>query len=1064
MNIQWPKRGSLFLLIFLSLSLSATQAQVRAKRGAKQATAARDTTDYSQVFHGMQWRLIGPFRGGRSNAAAGVPGQPLVYYFGTTGGGLWKTEDAGSSWKNISDGFFKTGSVGAIAIAPSDPNVIYVGMGEHAVRGVMTFPGDGMYKSTDAGKSWRHIGLPESRHIAEIRVHPNDPELLYVAVQGALHGPSEERGVYRSEDGGESWRKILYVDENTGAADLSMDVTNPRILYAGMWDHRRLPWTVRSGGPGSGLYKSMDGGNSWRKLTEGLPDTLGKVAIDVSPAQPERVYANIEAAGDKGGVYRSDDGGKSWRQTSKDRITVARAWYYIEIFADPQNPDRVYVLNAPMLKSIDGGRTFTSIPNPHGDQHDLWINPEDPENMILANDGGACVTFNGGQSWSTQQNQPTAQFYRVITDNQFPYHVYGGQQDNSTVDIVSRTAGGEIGWKDWRSTAGGESAFLAFDPDDPRYVFGGSYLGNISVYDNEAGVEKDIMAFPVMGLASIPSKMKYRFNWNAPIVAQPQDPKVIYHAGNVVFRSGDRGQSWTVISPDLTRDDTTKQGPGGLPFTNEGAGGENYNTISYLAASPHAAGTLWAGSDDGLVHLTRDDGKNWTNVTPEDPRESLINAIDVSPHAPGTAYLAVNRYKFDDQRPMIYRTTDYGQSWQKIINGLPDNAVVRVVREDPKKKGLLYAGTERGMFISFDQGANWQPFQLNLPITPVLDLTFRDNDLVVATGGRSFWILDDLSPLQQAGGKPAAGLALYQPKPQYRYNLFGSGSAPDDGGQNPPAGLIVYYHLPGIMDSTMLTLEIRNAAGELLRTYHSQTPKGEKADPGRRLLPAKKGVNRFNWDLRRESLPRVEGLSLSGDLRGGLVPPGEYRLRLFAGPDTVTTNATVLPHPKLDYTPADYAAQSALTNEIETTVRDIHTSINRLRKVKAHVESLTTLLKEMDDTEALVDTGQVVIRKLREWEEGLIQARQQTFQDIINFENRLSAELMDLKDRTDGPAPAPTAGARERLQTLTSEWRQQRTALDRIIERDVAAFNALYAKRGLPAIVVPTGTGEGAQD
>lgn len=1011
------------------------------------------------LYHGLEFRNIGPFRGGRSNAVTGVKGHPLRYYFGSTGGGVWRTDDAGESWRNISDGYLNTGSIGAIAVAPSDLNVIYVGTGEHAARGVMTSAGDGMYKSTDAGKTWIHLGLEDSRHIAEIRVHATNPDLVYVAVQGAVHGDSETRGVYRSSDGGESWTRVLYVDATTGAADLSMDPTNSRILYAGMWDHRRYPWAVRSGGPGSGLYKSTDGGDNWTKLTEGLPDTLGKVAIDVSPTNPERVFANIEAEGEKGGVYRSDDGGETWKQTTKDRVTVARAWYYIEIFADPQNPDVVYVLNAPMLRSINGGASFSPISNPHGDQHDLWINPDNPQNIILGNDGGATITFNGGATWSTQQNQPTAQFYRVITDKQFPYHVYGGQQDNSAVDIVSRTRGGSIGWKDWKSTAGGESAFHAFDPENPRYVFGGSYQGNISVYDNQTDTDRDVMAYPVAGLGTLAKEMKYRFNWNAPIVAQPQDPSVIYHGGNVVLKSSNRGNSWTVISEDLTRNDTTKQLAGGYPFTNEGAGGENYNTITYLVASPHQAGALWVGTDDGKVWYTADEGGAWNDVTPTGMGEKLVNAIEVSPHTAGMAYLAVTNYKFNDYRPQVYVTKDFGKSWSQKNEGFGQDNFVRVVRVDPVRKDLLYAGTERGLYVSWNGGNAWHKLQTNLPVTPIQDLAIRDNELVVATSGRSFWILDDLGALQQAG--PAAGetAQLFQPKATYRYNFSTPGSAPKEAGTNPASGISCYYYLPAELDTSVLSLEVLDASGEVLRSYTNQKAKGFKGWPGGpprpQMLPAKQGVNRFNWDLRRATLPAVDGIFILGDYRGGLVAPGDYTLRLSTPTDTLMTTARLLADPSLEANPAKYADQQAITAGVEEIVEDIHKSVNRLRKVRGQLKGLNERLAGHEGAEELIATGKELVASISSWEKNLIQPDQKTFQDVINFPNRLNAELMNLKSRVDGAVPGATAGAMERLENLRSQWTAFRSDLVKLLDVKVPEYNAAYDALDLPVLIVP---------
>ncbi len=1017
-----------------------------------------DTT-LSQRLHGLEFRNIGPFRGGRSNAITGVPGQPMRYYFGGVGGGIFRTDDGGISWYNISDGQLNTGSIGVITVAPSDPNVIYVGTGEHAVRGVMTSAGDGVYRSDDAGKSWRHLGLKDSRHIAEIRVHPSDPERVYVAVQGAVHGDSETRGVYRSTDGGDNWERVLYVDETTGAADLSMDVTNPRILYAGMWDHRRYPWSVRSGGPGSGIYKSTDGGDNWQRLTEGLPDTLGKVAVSVSPANPDRVYANIEARDEAGGVYRSDDGGQSWTQTSKDRVTIARAWYYTEIFADPVNPDVVYVLNAPVLKSIDGGRSFSPIPVNHTDQHELWINPENPRNMALANDGGAAITFNGGKSWSSQDNQPTAQFYRVITDRQVPYRVYGGQQDNSTVDIVSRTRGGGIGTSDWRPTAGGESAFLAFDPDNPRYVMGGSYQGNISVVDNETGTEVDVMAKPVAGLATLPTEMAYRFNWNAPIVAQPQDPSVIYHAGNKVLKTTDRGASWTEISDDLTRNDTSKQIVGGYPFTNEGAGGENYGTISYLVASPHRAGELWVGTDDGRVWLTRNEGDEWEEITPRGMGEKLVNAIEVSPHDAATAYLAITNYKFNDFTPQVYRTTDYGKSWTELNEGFGEENFVRVVRVDPKKPELLYAGTERGLYISFNGGREWEQLQLNLPNAPILDLTVADNDLVVATSGRAFWVLDDLSALQQMAGELPDSPTLFAPKPTYRYTLSGGGGPEDNEGQNAAAGITIDYYLPEALDSATVSLDVLDAGGAQVRSFTNK-PKERKTWTGgpapESKLPTEAGLNRFNWDLRRQTLPAVEGVFVLGDYRGSLVGPGTYTLQLSTPTDTQQVIATLLADPNLDAKPEDYTAQQEVLTEIEATVTDIHSSVNRMRKVKSQVEALQSTLADRDDAKALRELGGDILSRITEWEENLIQPRTKTFQDVINYPNRLNAELMNLKSRVDGPVPTVTAGARERLAELTGDWQRYRSVLDQIILEDIDAYNKLYRELELPALIVPS--------
>ena len=1039
------------LLMFLLLLIPEVQAQKNKK--SKENTHLPN----AELYEGLTFRNIGPFRGGRSVAAAGVIQNPQVYYMGSTGGGLWKTEDAGFSWKNISDRQLETGSVGDIAVAESDPNVIYVGMGEHAIRGVMTTYGDGVYKSTDGGQTWTHVGLDKTRHISDVIIHPSNPDVVYVAAQGAAHGPTPDRGIYKTTDGGQSWEKILFVDEKSGASSLSMDMTNPRILYAAFWEHQRYPWKVKSGGPGSGIYKSTDGGENWEELTEGLPELMGKIGISVSRANPNRIWANIEA--EKGGVYRSDDGGKNWQLTSSDRVTQARSWYYMEIFADPQDEETVYVLNAPMLKSIDGGKTFKPVATPHGDNHDLWIDPTNNLRMINANDGGANVSFNGGKSWSTQRNQPTVQFYRVITDNRFPYHIYGGQQDNSTVAIASRNSDAGIGWKDWYAVAGGESAFLAFDEDDPQLVYGGSYQGNISVYDHATGMTKDIMAYPVVGLGSTPKDMKYRFNWNAPIIMSQHDKKTLYHGANVVLKSTDGGLSWSEISPDLTRNDTTKQGVGGGPITNEGAGGENYNTLTYLVESPHKAGVLWAGSDCGLVHLTQDGGKSWQNVTPSGTQEGIINAIEISPYDPATAYVTLIRYKLNDYAPYVYKTTNYGQTWTSVNKGFENEDFVRVVREDPKKKDLLYAGTEGGMYLSYDGGQLWTPFQLNLPVTPINDMTFRDNDLVIATSGRGFWILDDAGALQQSDGVLAdTNMKLFAPKPTIKFNA----SMPDEPvpglGKNPMNGVIIdYYLVEEVADSLMLSIEIL-ASGEVIRSYDNQKDESFKPYPGgpapKKPLPAKKGINRFAWDFRHDQIPHVPDVFVMGDYRGHLVAPGDYQIRLTLGEESQTVDCTILTDPRLDSTPDEFAAQQQILLDIEENVVEIHESVNAMRRAKAQVESLNEALKNQEKAEVLLDSGKSLISKITTWEENLIQPKQKTFQDVINFPNQLNAELLNLKSRVDEHDPAVSAGALMRLNDLEAEWQTHRQAMRQLIDEDLAEYNRMYRDLNIPAVIV----------
>ena len=1017
---------------------------------------AQQSISADSLFKGIEYRNIGPFRGGRSVASSGVYGDPLTYYMGSTGGGIWKTTDAGVTWRNISDGQIKTGSVGAIEVAKSNPNVIYVGMGEHPVRGVMTSYGDGVYKSTDAGKSWEHLGLDQSRHIAEIRIHPTNPDIVFVAVQGAVHGDSEERGIYKSIDGGKTWEKKLYVDESTGAADLSMDPSNPLILMASMWDHRRLPWQVRSGGPGSGIYRSIDGGETWKKISGGLPKEIGKSAVDISGANPDVVYANIESNGEKGGVYRSNDGGLTWSQTTKDRITVARAWYYIEIFADPSDENVVYVLNAPMLKSIDGGKSFKTVRNPHGDQHHLWINPDNSKNIILSNDGGACITFNGGQSWSSQQNQPTIQFYRVSTDRLFPYNIYGGQQDNSSIVTASRTSSPGISWKDWFNGPGCESAFMAFDPDNPDQIFGGCYQGNISVMDRSSKEETDIMAYPLVGLGWTPSDRKYRFNWNAPIVASPQDPNTIYHCGNHVLRTTDGGVSWDEISPDLTRNEESKQGGGGVPFTNEGAGGEVYNTISYLEASPHSADVIWAGSDCGLIHVTRDGGENWNNVTPPDIGEALINAIDVSPHNPAKAYAAITKYKFNDFSPMIYVTDNYGKSWRKRVNGISAEDFVRVVREDKKVPGLLYAGTETGIYISRDDGLKWESFRLNMPACPITDLDIQDNDLVVATSGRSFWVLDDLSAIQ-TGIDESSGFQLFEPKPSYRISTGGRRDV--NMGKNPAEGVLIDYYIPaGFNDSTEVTLSIYDQAQKLLRTYSSKPDSDFKSFPGGpskpKVLPLNHGVNRFVWDMKGSRIGSVEGVFLYGGYGGVRVPPGNYTIELKTADSEQRVSAQLLADPRVEASQNDFEDQYKFILSVETMAKDLQGSVASLRKSSNRIDKVKSLIGNQNGSEELNQKGNEIKKRISEWEKQLIQPDQKTFQDVINFPNQLNSEIVDLMNRAGGMVPVITEGMKQRYTDLKVIYDRVKEEQEEISAQFVL-YNELFANSNFDLISSP---------
>jgi photosystem II stability/assembly factor-like uncharacterized protein len=816
--MTYPRRFLLFALAALLLGGSPAFAQ-KEKGGKGSKEASKHPYD-EKLFESLTWREVGPYRGGRSAAVTGVPSQPNVYYFGSTGGGVWKTTDSGISWKNVSDGFFG-GSIGAVAVAASDPNVVYVGGGEKTVRGNVSH-GEGMWKSTDAGATWKHVGLPDSRHIPRVRVHPTNPDLVYAAVLGHLFGPNEERGVYRSRDGGRSWQRVLFANRDAGAVDLILDPGNPRILYASTWRVRRTPYSLESGGPGSALWKSTDGGDNWTELSvnAGFPKgTLGIIGITVSPSNPRNLYALVEA--EAGGLFRSRDGGATWTLTSDSRDLRQRAWYYTRLNADPADEDTVYVLNVDFLRSKDGGKSFTEIPVPHGDNHDLWIAPDDPRRMIQSNDGGANVSTDAGVTWTGQDNQPTAQFYRVSADDDFPYRLLGGQQDNSTVRIRSRSFGPGIGPSDWEPTAGGESGYVVAQPGKPDVVFGGSYGGFLTRVDHETGEVRDVNPWPDNPMGWGAAELKYRFQWNFPILFSPHAPHPLYAAAQVLFRSDDGGASWQPISPDLTRNDKSRQGPSGGPITKDNTSVEYYATIFAVAESPLQAGLIWAGSDDGLVHLTRDGGKNWTDVTPKGlPEWIQVNAIEASPFEPGAAYVAATMYKSDDFRPYLYKTTDFGATWTRINDGIADDHFTRVVRADPGRRGLLYAGTERGLYVSFDDGKRWQPFQRNLPIVPVTDLLVEQGDLIAATQGRGFWILDDLALVHQLDPalaakertKGAGAVHLFTPEPARRLPAFGRG-APSSQGTNPPNGVVFHYRLGELAPETKVKLEILGPPG-----------------------------------------------------------------------------------------------------------------------------------------------------------------------------------------------------------------------------------------------------------
>lgn len=1049
-------------IFILPLLLLCSTLNLLAQKTTVIPNSSAELTDY---FKPLKYRSIGPFRGGRSVCATGVVGDPLTYYMGTTGGGVWKTEDAGQHWKNVSDGYFKTGSVGAVAVSISDPNVVYVGMGEHAPRGVMTSYGDGVYKSTDAGKTWKYMGLKETQHIARIVIHPKNPDIIYVAAQGQLNGKNPERGVFKSTDGGVSWKKVLYVNDGTGCAELSMDATDPNILYAAMWEHQRLPWKVISGGPGSGLYKSMDGGATWTEMTEGLPKEKGKMAIAVSPANSQKVYAVIESdtEQEKGGLFVSEDAGKNWSRVSLDHRLVQRAWYYIEVFPDPKNENTVYVMSADALRSIDGGRTWETINGPHGDYHNLWINPNNPKNLCISDDGGAGISFDYGASWSTQSNMPTGQFYRINVDNQFPYRIYGGQQDNTSVSIASRAIGSYgIGFDNWTSSAGGESAFLAFDPDNPRFVMGGSYLGTIEVLDTKSNASTNIMAAPIQYLGRATKDMKYRFNWSAPIIWSQHDPNTFYHGAQLLLRTRDMGKTWEEASPDLTRNEKAKQGKGGGPYTNEAVGAENYGTIAYIIESPQEKGVIWVGTDDGYVQVTRDNCKTWTNVTPKTLQECLVNAIEVSPHDPATAYIATTRYKFNDQAPKLMKTTDYGKTWTDITGNIPYGAYTRVIREDPKRKDLLFAGTETGLYISWNGGKNWELFNLNLPVTPITDLMIKHDDLIVATMGRAYWILDDLELLRQYKEVKDQAV-LYTPADAVLSNdgsEMNGNNADFDGtnplrGVNPANGIVIYYNLPEAMDSTDIEMIITDKNGAVVRRLSSKEDKdfqsydgGPSAEP---KLPKKKGLNRFVWDMRYSTLLGAPTVYIEAGYRGHKASPGEYTLQLNTGKQTLKSNFNILPNPLYDLSPADYAEYHAFLSAGEKEVNTMHQMVNDMMKLQTQLNNIISKLNNKGQ-EGLKKEAQELLQKMKTWDEAMVQRKAKAYDDVDNFDNKFTANYLFVVNQAENSIPRITQPERDQIATLNAAWQTFKQQGETILNTAVPALNKKLYDAGIGAL------------
>ncbi len=1038
----------------------------------------------NELLDKAPWRQAGPFRGGRSVAAVGHPREPRTFYFGAAAGGVWKTEDGGISWRNVTDGQVATCSVGALAIAAAAPGVVYAGMGESCIRGNV-IAGDGVWRSPDGGVTWQHRGLADSRHIARLRVHPGHPDTVYAAVFGHVYGPSEERGVFRTTDGGRTWQRILYRDDHTGAIDLAMDPARPNILYASLWDAHRRPWALTSGGPGSGIFRSLDGGDTWDELTDrpGLPSGLkGRIGLALAP-RPGRLWALVEAA--DGGLFRSDDGGETWTRVNADPELRQRPWYYMHIFADPVDDQTVWALNLRVWRSRDGGERFEQVPTPHGDNHDLWIDPIDTSRMIEANDGGAVITFDGGRTWTLPYNQPTAQFYHVTTDHEFPYRIYGAQQDNSTISIPSQSQKGYITAGDTYLVGGGESGYIAVRPDDPGLIFAGSYASRMTRHEHRSGQDIDITVWPEDPIGYGAGQVRYRFQWTFPIVLSPHDPNVLYATGNVAFRSRDGGQSFEALSPDLTRAVPETMEPSGGPITKDNVSTETYATIFAFAESPLKAGVLWAGSDDGLVHVSRDNGATWQNVTPKAIGEwPLISMIEPSPHDAATAYVAATRYKLDDRTPYLLRTRDFGQTWEMLTAGIAADDFVRVVREDPECPGLLFCGTESGVYVSVDDGGRWQRFGGRLPVCSMHDLAVFRGDLIVASHGRSFWILDDLTPYREwrTQGRAAGPLRLFGPRPAYRMqsatrfpggggrSVFqpyrqaggemirlrkdGEREVPTDAGENPPAGAVFRY-LVGEAVEGPLEVRVLDAAGNVLRQGRS----GDEDGLGS-LLSTAPGLHELVWDLRVEPGVDMPGARLSaywgGSTIGPKVPPGRYRVEISGDGVGVGADFEVRRDPRLTATDEDLEAQYALLIKIRDRLSEIHRALIAADAGRAQLLAYAERLSEAGKAD-LAESARALAETIRDLSGQLHEARAKGGADAFNYPPKVNSKLASLESTVSYGDSRPPKQCYDVFEALSAVADQGLSALRKACREDVGALNARIAEAGIAAILVPQG-------
>jgi photosystem II stability/assembly factor-like uncharacterized protein len=1060
------------LAAFLLISVLPASSQRNSKK--PDPTKTTDTAPVTPVkpeapklddlLKGLKYREIGPFRGGRSLTAAGIPGDPNIYYFGATGGGVWKSTDGAMTWQPIFDDQ-GTSSIGSVALAPSDPNVVYVGTGEACIRGNISH-GDGVYKSVDGGKTWKNTGLKDSRAIGRVIVNPKNPDIAYVAALGHPFGPNQERGVFRTMDGGKTWEKVLYKDENTGAIDIAFDPHNANILFASLWEARRTPWTLSSGGLGSGLYRSNDAGATWKRLEEhGLPKgPYGRIGVAVA-ANSDRVYALIEA--NEGGLYRSDDGGGEWQRVNPSRDIQQRFWYYGHVTADPVDPDTVYFMNVDFYKSTDGGRSLNKVKVPHGDNHGLWIDPLNTRRMIASNDGGVSVTLDGGKSWSREDNQPTAQFYHVITDTRTPYRVYGAQQDNSTIAIASRSDDGGIGRADWYAVGGGEAGYIAPYPPDPFIVYAGDYQGTLTRYDRHTGQTKSVTASPELSDGRGAAVLDHRFQWTAPLMISPHDPETLYHAGERLFKTTDGGMHWEAISDDLTRNDKTKQQIAGGPINKDDTGTEYYDTIFAVAESPVAKDEIWAGTDDGLVQLTRDGGKHWTNVTPKElPEWSRISLIEASPRDAGTAYVAVDRHQNDDYRPYIFKTTDFGATWTKLVNGIPNGTFVRAVREDPKKPGLLFAGAENGVYVSFNNGADWKQLKLNLPTVPVHDLVIKDDDLVVATHGRAFWILDDIAPLREFTDATAQeDVHLFTPAVATRYHGGdGEGRAGYEA-KNPPTGAVIDYFLkmePKTGETT--TIEILDASGQMIRKFSSVRTKEleEPLDPDSKKpekeLEPKAGLNRFVWDMLYDEARKVPGYyfyEYEAGAKGPMALPGRYQVRLTSGGKTQTAPFELRLDPRVKVSAEDLQKQFDLRIQIREQMSRIADAVAQIDDVRAQSNGLAKRLADGPENDAIRRAASDLDQKLLKARDEVIEKRIQANEDSLAYPARVDIRLAGLAYSISNDSDsAPTEPGTRQFEKLKKLVDGQLAGWAELQKTGVLVFQKLVSDRGIAPIVI----------